>query len=400
MTDQPPDRRLVPAPAGNLLPASGSGAEVSISDILRILLRSKWMILAFVVVGLGASIAYVKLKVPIYEATVDVQIDPGRVGSLGLSELLSLAGGGADTNQVETQLLILKSQTVILSAIASLKPEDQRQLLGISQLPDFNNPSSISPAEREGIIGSVASRLKLKNIEGTQVVAVSFRDRHPRLAAEFANSLVAAYIANNFHSRYNSVRQVSEWLSGQMRQLQSDADQAQRDLSNFQQKNNIVGSDIDNNTTMDRLKLLNGELTQAQADRIAAEAKYRAAESGNPDLLSSLSPDVSLQTLEEQRAQLLVQQEQLASKFGPKYPPLLEIAAQKKKLDIEINSEVARVTGRLKEDLDAASRAESLLGTVQAPVGRRLCVKSQCCGIRHSPRQGAVQPRSLRHAGV
>lgn len=364
MIDEPIERRLVPAPAGSVpSPDFSSGSEMSIADIVNILVRSKWLILAFVAVGLAASVAYVKLKTPLYEATVDVQIDPSRVGSLGLSELLSLAGGGGDSNEVATQLLILRSQTVIFSAINSLAPAQQHQLLGLSKLPDFARPESMTPNEREGIIGSIEARLNLKNVEGTQVVAVSFRDKHPQLAADFANSLVSAYIANNFNSRYNSVQQVSDWLSGQMKSLQAQADQAQRDLSDFQQKNNIAGPDITNNTTMDRLKALNAELTQAQADRIAAEAKYRIAQSGNPDVLTTLAPDPGLQTLQSQKAQLLIESGQLSSKFGPKYPPLTELGSQQRALNAEISSEVSHVTGRLKEDYDTSVRNESLLNS-------------------------------------
>lgn len=362
VTDQRAEHRLITSAATTSpLSVALPGPGLSIADILRLLMRSKWIILAFLLIGLGASLVYVKLKTPIYEATVNLQIDPGRGSSLGLGELSSAGGYVDETGVIATQLLILKSQTVIFSALQSLPSEDQRQLLTLSDLPDFTHPDSIPPLQREGILGSIESRLKLRNIENTQIVAVMFSDRHPRLAAEFANSLVAAYVADNFRVRYDAVQQVSGWLSTQMNQLQGDADQAQKDLSNFQQKNNIVGTDIENNSTMDRLKQLNAELTQAEADRISAEAKYRAAESGNPDVLLAISPDAGLQALETQRAQLLVQQGQLASKFGSRYPALVELTAARKRLDAQINTEISRVTERLKEELDAASQTEAMM---------------------------------------
>lgn len=337
-------------------------AETSIADIFGMLWKGKWLILIFAALGLGSALAYVRWKTPVYQATANIQIDPGRVGSLGLSELVSLgSANGSSSDQMQTELLIMQSDGVLLSAVAGMSPADQIKLLGQIPPDGLAHPDTLSPMVREGIVGTVKSALQCKNVGGTQVIQIAVRNHDPALAARLANQLVEAYIRNNFNSRYESVSQVSQWLSGQMESLKDRADEAQTKLAEFQQQNNILGSDTSDNTTIDRLKMLNSELTTAEADRIAKEARYRVAASGDPKLMASLGVDPALQTLEDQKEQLFGQYAQLSSKFGPKYPSLVDLAQQQRKVDAELGQEANRASARLKQDFDFAGRTESML---------------------------------------
>jgi succinoglycan biosynthesis transport protein ExoP len=337
-------------------------SDMSIADILGVLWRHKWFILTCAVLGFGLAFAYVRLTTPVYQATATIQIDPSRVGSLGLSELISLgSGSGSGLAQSQTELLIMQSDGVLLSAVNGLSAADQQKLLGSIPRDGLSHPDDLSPQVRSAILGTVRSALKCKNVEGTQVIQVDVRNHDPVLASRVANGIVDAYIRNNFISRYDSVNQVSKWLSGQMDDLKDRADQAQTKLAEFQQENNILGADTSDNTTIDRLKMLNNELTAAEADRIAKEARFKVAASGDPKLVASLGVDPALETLEEQKEQLFGQYAQMSSKFGPRYPPLVALASQQRKLDSEISREVSQATGRLEQDFDFANRTEGML---------------------------------------
>jgi len=246
-----------------------------------------------------------------------------------------------------------------MSTLASLKPEYQREFAGSNA--DLNHIENLAPQERDGLLDKFRSRLKCKRIEGTQIVQITFRHPDPKLAAALGNQLVNSYILGNFQSRYGSVSQVSKWLSDQMSDLKDRASQAQKKLADFQERNSILGSDVSDNTTVDRLKLLNDQLTTAQADRITKGARFRVAASGNPQLLASIAPDTTLQTLESQQANLYAQYAQLSTKFGNGYPPLVDLKEQIAKIKNQIAQEVKTVTDRLAEEYQAASQAESML---------------------------------------
>jgi succinoglycan biosynthesis transport protein ExoP len=334
-------------------------SDMSIADLFRILAKRKWLIVLCTFISLILATTYVELKTPIYESVASIRIDPGRVGSLGLSDLVSLTG---DSDQITTEIEIVKSDGVVLATLAALPPKYQEAFAGRPVNPeDLIHPERMSATDRDRILSRFKSSLDCKRYESTQIVQIKFRDANPELATAVANQIVESYTRNNFQSRYSSVAQVSIWLSDQMNTLKERAAQAQKKLSDYQEQNDILGADVADNTITDKLKTLNSELTQAEAERIAKEAQYRVAASGNPQLLQSLAPDPTLQALESQEAQLFATYAQLSSKFGPGYQPLRDLKDQRAKVAAQIDQEVKMVTGRLQQEYQASLSTESML---------------------------------------
>ena len=337
-------------------------SATSLSDIFRALLRNKWLIVACTILFLACALVYIAVKTPIYEATATIRIDPSRAGSLGLSDLLSLAGGGGSGDQIPTEMGILKSDQVTLASLKSLSDAQFRSFAGFDKSQMNFTPTDVMLTRaQEGVIGAVKMQVGVKQVEGTQLVNISFRDRNPQLAAILTNNLVQAYIRQSFDSRYSSVSQVRVWLSAQMDDLRNRAAESQRKLAEFQEKNNLVGIDPQNNTVVDRLKLLNSRLTEAEGDRILKEAQLRAAMTGDPAVLGALFPDSKLQALQAQQANLYGEYAQLTSKFGSKYQPLIELKKQMATVDAGIKDNISTISARLKEDYDASSGAENML---------------------------------------
>lgn len=342
--------------------APDESSGISLSDIFRTLLRNKWLIAVCTILFFASAVVYIAVKAPIYEAAATIRIDPARAGSLGLSDLLSLAGGGGSGDQIPTEMGILKSDQVTLATLKSLSNSQFSSFAGFDK-----SQMNFAPADQkltraqEGVIGAVKMQVGIKQVEGTQLVSISFRNKNPEIAAVLANDLVQAYIRQSFDSRYNSVSQVRVWLSTQMDELRSRAADSQRKLAEFQEKNNLVGIDPQNNTVVDRLKLLNTRVTMAEGDRIIKEAQLRAAMTGDPVVLSSLFSDPKLQALQAQQGNLYSEYAQLSSKFGSQYQPLIELKKQMAMIDSDVKDNLGNITQRLKEDYDASSRAENML---------------------------------------
>jgi capsular exopolysaccharide synthesis family protein len=193
------------------------------------------------------------------------------------------------------------------------------------------------------------------------VIEIRFQNRDPKLASEVVNGIVDAYLQRNFDVKYQGAVQVSEWLSKQMEELKDNASQAEQRLAEFQKKNNILGTDENNNIVIDRLRHLNSQLADAEGDRIVKEARYRLASSGNPELVAAVVPSTTLQALRTQEADLKGQYAQLDAKFGNGYPRVQELQAQLKHLNQSIADEVGNVGQRLHDEFLAAQNSESLL---------------------------------------
>jgi polysaccharide biosynthesis transport protein len=343
--------------------AESEGSEgVSIGDIFRALLKNKWLILACTLICLCVSAVYVTIAKPVYEANATLRIDPGRAGSLGLNDLLSMVGSAGSGEELQTEMSIIKSDQVAMATLQSLPPEQFRAFAGF----DKGN-MSFDPANRqlsrqqENLLAGFEKSLTTKQVEGTQLIGIHFRSGNPEIASTIINHVIDAYTRGNFNSRYDSVDQVKVWLSKQMDELKLRASLAQQKLAQFQEQHNLVGTDPSNNTTIDRLKAFNERLTQAEGDRIVKEAQMRAAASGNPAVLASLLPDPKLQSLQQEEGTLYAQYVQLSAKFGPGYPPLEDVKKQLAKVELELGQDVSVVSDRLKEDFDASQRAEGML---------------------------------------
>jgi uncharacterized protein involved in exopolysaccharide biosynthesis len=136
---------------------------------------------------------------------------------------------------------------------------------------------------------------------------------------------------------------------------------AQQKLADFQRQNNLLGTDESDNIVTDRLKQLNEELTQAEADRIVKEGRYRLASSGDPELMASVVPSTTLQVLRTQEADLQAEYAQMSSKFGNGYPKVRELQSQLAHLESAIKTEGGKVEIRLTNEYEAAAKAEAMI---------------------------------------
>ena len=337
--------------------------SLSLGDLTHTLFRNKWFIVSCVLLSAMIAGLYLWMAKPIYEAAASLRIDPSRASSLGLSDLLSEAGGGGYSGDaLQTEIVILKSDVVAISALGSLSDADFKELAHVdkSKIALVRNDTASTPAQ-ELLLTHFRKALSVKQIEGTQLVAISFRDPNPRIAALMANSVVSAYRKQSFDSRYESVSQVSDWLSSEMDTLKDRASEAQRKLAAFQEKNNILGTDPANNTTIDRLRLLNTRLAEAQSERIVKEAQMRASQVQSPAVLAALFPDANLTALQSEEATLYAQYSQLSTKFGANYPPLIELKKQMQKINEEMTRSVENSKNGIKEQYQASAQAEGML---------------------------------------
>ena len=334
---------------------SESNDEISLTDIHRALAKHKWLILITTVLVFACAAVYTFMTPRVYESSVILQIDPGRSSSPGLEDLINEKLGSEDPGgRLMTEVRIIESATVASRVIDALNLPQNPAFVGRNQLVPAGTP--LTDPQRQAMVGMFLGSLKVRSIPSTQIVEVHFRSRDPKLSALVANTLVEKYMERNLETRYQSTVQVSNWLSHQMADLQSRADDSQRKLADFQKEHNVLGVDENDNIIVDRLKMLNQQLTEAEADRIVKEARYRLAATGNPEFIATVVP--TLQNLRNQEAELRAQVAQLSAKYGSGYPRLREEQAQLKELQAAIQKEVANVGTRLHDEYQSSANAE------------------------------------------
>lgn len=350
--------------------APGLNTNRSLVDIRRVLFAWKYLIVVVTAIAIIISIIYAQTRVPIYEATATAEIDLSPSESLGLSAAVASDLDEA-TTAVQTQVFRLTSHSLIYRAIAELAAEKRGPFPdAFKNHPSLNDEDSLPASERVQIIGAVAQSLTVGVVPKTNAVRVTYRHRDPVIARDFVNRLLTVFMERSVEDRLFGTSQAANMLSTQMNDLKKHSSDAQQRLAEFQKEHNLIGTDEKDNLTTAGLSIINQQLAEAQADQIIKQARLRLVQSGNPELLASVAPTPTLQTLRTQETQVEVELGQLTSKYGPGYPRVHELQAQLPTLEKAIASESANITKRAQEEYEASS------DTVQS-LQRRLADQTQ-----------------------
>jgi len=201
----------------------------------------------------------------------------------------------------------------------------------------------------------------VQTIARTQAVEITFRNANPNLARDIVNHLVSGYTQRTFMTRYNDTMKASDWLSGQLAQLKAAVEQSQSKLSRLQKQTGIFGTDENDNLVLSKLDDLSKELTDAESDRIVKEAKYRVAQSGNPELIGTVVPDSVLPILRGQQADLETQLAQANAEYGPRYPKVTQLESQLAQVEKSLQKEIADIQERFRTDYQISEGTEEQL---------------------------------------
>jgi len=349
-------------PAGNFAAIGPRPqTQLSLADVRRTLGKRWILILGFTVLSVCTMATYAFMKTPVYEGIARLQIDPMRSSSLGLDDPDKSVSPDVD-GRLKTEVEIIRSSTVATQVMDSLGLYANPHFAGPDAVgADVKNLSRLSPSARRRLLDRFGSSLTVSVVPNTQIVEIRFRNPDPVLAADTANAIIEEYIQRNFQARIDATAQVSQWLSKQMEEIRSSTAVSQEKLVEFQRANNLLGSNESDNIVTDRLKQINEELTQTEADRIVKEGRYHLADSGDPELIGSVAPSATLQVLRNQQAELDAQFALLSAKYGSGYPKLQELQAQLASLSENINAERENIKSRLENDYNAAAKTEAMI---------------------------------------
>jgi len=332
------------------------------ADFRKIVIKRKWIIIIGLVIGIAYAIFYITTTVPQYEAIARIHIDLSRSTNIGIEDLIEQKlGGGEDASErLQTEIRIMQSESVVMEVINSLDLYHKPPFSGLFKNNPYNG--TLSPVQRYKLISAFLGATKVEVLPNTEVVEVHFQNSDPAVAANVANSIVDAYLDRDLRSRYEGTTRVSNWLTQQLTAVKRQVEDSQKSLTDYQRENNLLTLDAQGgNLLTDSLRTVNQQLAEAQADRIVKEARYKMAQTRNPDLLISVAPGTVLGGLRAQQADLMVQAAQLKSKFGPDYPKVRELDKQLGSVQADIDKEINNLTDRFQEEYNAAIKTEGLL---------------------------------------
>lgn len=331
---------------------------------LPILRKHRWTILATVTLTVVLAVIVSLRTKPEYDALGRIAINRENADALGFKNGADVVTDDDIDYQLtlDTQTRILESDAITLATAKELQLDKEPAFMPGKQSPADPLAAPVAdPRQEAALIGFIHGGLQITQVPKTRILEIRFTNSDPQLAARVVNTLINVYIEQNFKTRFESAMQTSDWLSKQLSDLQLKVEASQEKLVRYQREHGILGIDEKQNIVTQKLDELNRELTEAEADRIQKEARYRLIANGNAELLSNMDSTSLLSKLHAQEVDLKTQIAQAEVHLGPAHPHIIELNSQLKLVQKASQGEVDKLAGRIKSEYLTAAQRESML---------------------------------------
>jgi polysaccharide biosynthesis transport protein len=315
-----------------------------------------WLVLVCTILGTTAGYIQNATTPKLYRSTANIEItqdtaDQFRMDTGGYD-------GYIDVTKLDTEIAILKSSTLAMKTIQSLHLEKNKDFLplGSNHVWDLTKTG-----DRHALIGIFEGGLAAERYGHTNILDLSFTARNPELAALICNTLISNYVEHNFTENYAATQEVSDWLSLQLGDLKKRLEASQEHMLTVQKDIGLVGIDQTQSIVLSRLVDISHDLTQAESQRLVAQARLVTLQSAPPDVLATLSGDSVLLGLKERLTNLQAENASLSPKYGAKNPRLLEIRSEMSEVTEAMKREQEIVVRRAQEEVRAAKENQDAL---------------------------------------
>ena len=329
-------------------------------------------------VTLGLGVLYLFNAKPVYTATASLIID-SRKNQLFQQQSV-LGDIPIDSSSVESQVQILKSETIALAVIKDLHLQDDPEFSGsgggligaviggIAHLFTANTPSSDFEATRR-TVEAFGNRLTVRRVGLTYIIEISFNSFSAERSAQIANAVADTYVVDQLEAKYQATRRASFWLQDRIKELRDQASEAERAVVEFKTKNNIVES---GGRLMNEQQLaeLNSEQVTARSKVSEAKARLDRIQS----ILNAESPDATVDAtvtdtlnspvvtkLRSQYLELASRYADWSKRYGLDHQATIALYTQMQGIRAAILDELKRLAESYKSDFQIATQREAAI---------------------------------------
>jgi uncharacterized protein involved in exopolysaccharide biosynthesis/Mrp family chromosome partitioning ATPase len=240
-------------------------------------------------------------------------------------------------------------------------------------------------------LNELQKHVQVKRSERTYVVDVSVTSEDPAKAARLANAIAQTYLTEQTEVRSNAARQISQALTGRLKELQTRVRDAEQKVEAYKASHNIVGA---NGELVNEQQLtgLNSQLSLARARTSEAKARLDQVESvlHSKIPIGAFPEAVQSQTitmLRSQYAEIMRRDAEQKSSLGERHPAVIEIEAQGARLQKLIEDEVNRIAASDRAEYERAKADEDMLSRqVDALKNTAVSTNESLVGLRELER--------------
>jgi len=331
-------------------PEPNSITFMSWMDFVSLLRRRAGRIQSTVVVGIGLALAYLFIATPQYWATALLIVDTR--GKRILSVEAVLPSLPSEIATIESQVQILRSRRI-----------PQRVLVeGASPSNHISNASDGHAAEKPAIdeyaLRDLMKQLKIERRGLSYVIDVSARDPEPKKAAQIANAMVDAYVADQLETKIMATRDASNWLMGRVAEMSIQVRSAEERVANYRAQYGLVDAG-DGLLSKREITDHATQLTIARSKIVATKARLKkveklAATLDGPIAIGKAFESTLIAHLLQQQSEIQRNLGKMISRFGEQHPSAVDARAELDTLKRDIAREIDRLLKAATNDFETA----------------------------------------------
>jgi len=287
--------------------------SIDISEYLWLLFHNKWIILAFLVVSVVASIWITARTRPVYRssATFIYDLSSSMTQTLNMSNVLWFEMDPMRNNQIQ----LIHSRSMAEAVADSILRSPNTDSLLTILYADLGVPQGNL---RGSLVGLVRGSISVSNMKDTDFFVLSATGYSPAASATMANLVVQTYYKKNLTDARGENTMVKVFLAEQLGIISEDLARAEDSLTSFKEEHGIVSLSTETSQIVQNLSSFETSAAMSRTEQGALEAQRTYYESqlevGRSDLagemastnsafISQLESDIA--TLESTRASLV-----------------------------------------------------------------------------------------------
>src|SRR5579859_5828801 len=379
--------------AGTVPPDQSDGPDLQ--QVLGVLKR-RWNVIAgWTMLLTLVAVTLIFQLTPRYTAESTVMLDTRKTQVVDIQAVVS--GLQSDAAVVRSELEVLKSPDLARRVVQKLNlvaDKHTNPLLmpstfwsrvdpiewlkemfaePVAQAP--KTPEEQKAVELEGVIDHVLSSLNVMNDGRSYIIKIRYESEDPTLAATVANTYADLYLRQQLEAKFDATKRATDWLNEHLSDLKSKVVESDQAVQKFREQHQLVAQK-GTTVTAQQLTEINSQLIMASADRAQKEANFRQISGGGDSAAQVLASPV-IQQLKAQQSELRRKQAELATRYKPMHPEMINIQAQIDDLNKKIREESANIVRSMESDVNAARTKEASLRESLNTLQKSTSVQSQ-----------------------
>ncbi len=358
---------------------------VSLIDVLKGVLRRKFLVLGTTALAFGAGFGVVTLMKPVYTSTSQILIQDLETPFDRFQQTeVQRQADAVDDRIVASQISVIRSEDLGRRVVAALglenNPEFNALIEGqgtVSQLKvrlGFDSdPALMTPEQRA--LRHYRSKLNVFQMPESNVVAIEYESPDPKTAAAIANTLADTYVMWTREAKSQPTERARDWLSQQIEGLRRKVQDSEAAVERFRSQAGLIRGQA---VTLGEQEIseLNTQITLSKAASLEARAKADSVRNlleskGSVDTATDVLASPAIQRLKEQRADAMRRISELSVTYLDNHPRMVAARSDLDSIDRQIRSEALKIVASLDEQARIAeTRERSLVNSLETLKGQ------------------------------